>query len=67
MNDRYPIADINQGDAIAACNAIGPGYHLITNNEWMTLARNIESVAHNWSSGVVGDGSFHVGVYAKWE
>jgi formylglycine-generating enzyme required for sulfatase activity len=49
-----PIAKIKQTEAIAACESIGG--HLITNNEWMTIVRNIELVPSNWSSGVVGDG-----------
>jgi len=50
---KYPIADINQTEAIAACQSMGVGYHLITNDEWMTLARNIESNGKNWSTGKV--------------
>lgn len=46
----YPIADITQGEAIDACMGIWKGYHLITNNEWMTIARNIELQEENWSS-----------------
>lgn len=45
----YPIADITQQEAINACKSLGSGYHLITNSEWMTLARNIESQGQNWS------------------
>jgi len=44
----YPIADITQTQAILACKSIWA--HLITNNEWMTIARNIESTRDNWSS-----------------
>ena len=49
-----PITKIKQTEAITACESIGG--HLITNNEWMTLARNIELVPSNWSGGVVGNG-----------
>ena len=45
---KYPIADITQGEAIEACSKIWA--HLITNNEWMTIARWIEKVSTNWSS-----------------
>ncbi|MDD3084475.1 MAG: hypothetical protein PHU32_01090, partial [Candidatus ainarchaeum sp.] len=45
---------IKQTEAITACESIGG--HLITNNEWMTLARNIEQVPSNWSSGTIGEG-----------
>ncbi len=49
-----PIVRITQTEAIAACEAIGG--HLITNNEWMTIVRNIEQVPSNWSGGEVGSG-----------
>lgn len=54
MAGKYPIADINQAEAIAACQSMGSGYHLITNNEWMTIARSIEANPTNWSSGTIG-------------
>jgi hypothetical protein len=49
-----PIARITQEQAIPACEDIGG--HLITNDEWMTLARNIEMVKDNWSGGEIGVG-----------
>ena len=55
----YPLTSISQIDSITACESIGG--HLITNNEWMTLARNIERVPSNWSSGIVGDGNIYSG------
>lgn len=54
-----PIANITQTEAISACQAIGG--HLITNNEWMTIARNIEQVPSNWSTGTVGQGYIYSG------
>jgi flagellin-like protein len=56
----YPIAHIQQSnssefDAKNACESI-PGGHLITNNEWMTIVRNIELVPSNWSGEEVGVG-----------
>lgn len=54
MPGKYPIAEINQAEAIDACMSMGNGYHLITNDEWMTIARNIEANPSNWSSGTVG-------------
>lgn len=50
---RFPIADINQGNTIAACKSIQIWTwtitpHLITNNEWMAIARNIEQQDSNW-------------------
>lgn len=50
---KYPIAVINQTEAIAACQSMGSGYHLITNDEWMTIARSIEVNPVNWNSGTI--------------
>lgn len=52
-----PYVNITQTQAAAACSALGSGSHLITNAEWMTLARDIEATASNWSSGTVGTGN----------
>lgn len=49
-----PWININQDQARTACQAIGA--QLITNAQWTTLARNIETTASNWSNGVVGSG-----------
>ncbi|MDD2566026.1 MAG: hypothetical protein PHZ26_03725 [Candidatus Gracilibacteria bacterium] len=54
-----PIVYITQESAIQACKNIGA--HLITNNEWMTIARNIESQPSNWSSNIVGSGYLYSG------
>ncbi len=48
-NWKYPITNITQQQAIDACKSMWDGYHLITNNEWMTIARSIESNPDNWS------------------
>ena len=47
----FPITFIAETDntpnnAVAYCKA--RGWHLITNNEWMTIARNVEIVQDNW-------------------
>ena len=52
-----PWVSINQTDAANACSALGSGAHLITNAEWMILARDIESIPSNWSGGAVGSGN----------
>ena len=52
----YPIAYISQRDAEDYCRNLGEGYHLITDKEWMTIARNILFVADNWTGGSVGSG-----------
>ena len=49
-----PYVQINQADSIAKCVAMGDGYDLITNNEWQSIARNIELVPSNWRYGTVG-------------
>lgn len=61
-----PWVSINGDNALAECekvtDAILPGsFHLISNAEWMTIARDIESVASNWSSNVAGSGLLPVG------
>jgi prepilin-type N-terminal cleavage/methylation domain-containing protein len=43
-----PVVSINQSDADQACTNNGAGYGLITNAEWMTVARNIEAQNSNW-------------------
>ena len=43
-----PWTRITQGQAIKACQYMGEGYDLITNEEWQTVARHIEKVTANW-------------------
>ena len=47
-----PWKNLNMAQAVAECEALGEGYHLVSNEEWMTIARDIESTAANWSDGV---------------
>ncbi|MFA6454341.1 MAG: peptidase G2 autoproteolytic cleavage domain-containing protein [Patescibacteria group bacterium] len=42
-----PITNVSQGQAQAACQALGAGYHLIGENEWLTIAADILQVAAN--------------------
>ncbi|MFK7826093.1 MAG: hypothetical protein AB8G05_18215 [Oligoflexales bacterium] len=52
-----PWVRISQLEAISECSALGDGFHLITNPEWMTIATNATNVGLNWSgAGVVGVG-----------
>lgn len=51
-----PWVSINQVNAKAVCTSLGTGYDLISNSEWMTIARNVENVASNWTGGAVGTG-----------
>ena len=46
-----PIAGITHTQAISACPT---GYHLITNDEWMAIARDAEQVASNWANNQIG-------------
>jgi len=59
----YPIAEISQTQAISECQRIWK--HLISNNEWMTIARNIEANGDNWNSGQVWVGWIFRGII--WE
>lgn len=55
----FPIARPTQVDAFARCESVSLGEtttHLIRNDEWMTIARNVEAQDGNWSGGEVGDG-----------
>jgi len=39
--------NLSQGEAILACQGLGAGYHLISENEWLTVADNIIKVGAN--------------------
>jgi len=41
------MVNMTQGEAMLACEAIGGGYHLISENEWLTIAENIIRVIDN--------------------
>jgi len=49
-----PYTSINRDNSITKCTDIGSGYDLITNDEWQSIARNIELVGSNWANGSVG-------------
>ncbi|MBP9758784.1 SUMF1/EgtB/PvdO family nonheme iron enzyme, partial [Candidatus Dojkabacteria bacterium] len=53
--------NVSQTAAMTACSNLGAKYHLITNREWMTIARNLEQVPSNWTSGTVGTGAVYSG------
>jgi prepilin-type N-terminal cleavage/methylation domain-containing protein len=57
--DGNPWVCINQYNAKVACESIGA--HLITNAEWMALARDIEAQDVNWTDGKVGEGVLRIG------
>jgi Tfp pilus assembly protein PilE len=51
-----PWVSISQADAATTSSAACSGCHLITDNEWLTIAHNVLNVASNWSGGAVGNG-----------
>ncbi|MFH1267046.1 MAG: SUMF1/EgtB/PvdO family nonheme iron enzyme, partial [Planctomycetota bacterium] len=57
--DGYSIANISHTNAVAYCASIGA--HLLTNDEWMTIARNAENTASDWTGGSVGSGALYSG------
>jgi len=65
---RYPIVDITQQQAIDACKSMWEWYHLITNNEWMTIAREIEKNQVNWSGNSIWNWYIYNGLSndSKW-
>ncbi len=44
---RIVWVNVSQGEASLACQGIGDGYHLVTENEWMTIAENVIRTADN--------------------
>ena len=52
-----PWANINRDNSITKCTDIDSNgkYDLITNDEWQSIARNIENVESNWATGSVGN------------
>lgn len=61
LAEGFPWTDLTWQQAVANCTSLGSAYHLITENEWLTVAGNIYSVASNWNTSVVGSGFVFVG------
>lgn len=62
LQSGYPIANISHDTAKAYCASLGSEYHLMTNEEWMTVARNAEAqVAANWTTGSTATGALFSG------
>jgi hypothetical protein len=59
--DTIPWVNTNRNQAITLCQNLGSGYDLITNDEWLAIARNIEQQSVNWSGGAVGSGCIFEG------
>ncbi|MCB9026150.1 MAG: hypothetical protein H6625_07535 [Bdellovibrionaceae bacterium] len=49
-----PWRSISRNEAVAECQSLGVNYDLITNDEWQTVARNIELIPGNWKENKVG-------------
>jgi formylglycine-generating enzyme required for sulfatase activity len=56
-----PLRNVNQFEAIELCSRLGSNYHLVTDAEWVTIARNIEQLDANWDSGTAYTGSLKRG------
>ncbi len=56
-----PATNINYEDAESLASQACEGCHVMTNREWMTLARNVISQPDNWVSGRVGNGIMYKG------
>lgn len=50
-----PAVNVNHDEAIRLCEAKGPGWHLITNDEWVALARQ------SWENDTVPTGNTNSG------
>ncbi|MCT4643071.1 MAG: SUMF1/EgtB/PvdO family nonheme iron enzyme [Bacteriovoracaceae bacterium] len=61
LKDNQPWRNISANEAAAECESLGNGYHLISNPEWMAIARDIETQAANWTGGSVGSGCLYRG------
>lgn len=59
--DNQPWRRIDANNAASECESLGANYHLISNSEWMAIARDIENVNANWTGGTVGTGCLFKG------
>ncbi len=59
--DGKPWRFISQKQAKAKCTALGSGYHLMTNAEWMTIALQLEASTWIWSGCTRGMGNLPTG------
>jgi len=57
--EKTPWVSISRNQARAECSKVDAS--LMTNAQWQTIARNIESVGKNWSGAKVGSGSLNRG------
>ena len=57
-----PWSSINQIDSMNYSKVSCNGCHLVTENEWLTLANDIITVDSNWTGGSVGNGQLYRGL-----
>jgi hypothetical protein len=50
-----PWVNVSRDYARGKCQNLGVKYDLIDNNQWQSIARNIEIVATNWTNGALND------------
>ncbi|MFW6285637.1 MAG: hypothetical protein ACOC16_00535 [Nanoarchaeota archaeon] len=55
--EKRPWVSISQNEAREKCQSLGKGYSLITNKQWIQIAKIAAHVDENWISGKVGNGS----------
>ena len=56
-----PWSLVDHPGAKQACENLGEHFKLITNPQWMTIARNLELQPQNWTGGIVGSGTLYIG------
>lgn len=56
-----PWASISQTDAIAKSKEVCTGCHLITDAEWLTIAKDVVQVPSNWDHNVISEGYMYNG------
>ena len=56
MAEELPWTSTYAEEAKDLCQSLGAKYDLISNEEWMIIARNIEVQAENWTGGAVDSG-----------
>jgi len=54
-----PIGNVSHAQAVTYCQAIGA--HLLTNDEYMTIAGSAAGTKDNWTGGDIGSGKLYVG------
>ena len=57
---KTPLTSINISDSVVWCKWNWSNYNIMTINQWLTIARNIEEQAVNWHWGLIGE------TYIKW-